>query len=396
MTRRHLFFTLAVAATCVGQPALATAQAVARASSSTSPNAVIGQYCVTCHNERLKTGGLVLENLDIEERSPEVAALREKIVRKVRAGVMPPARSPHPDKAVQVNLVSRLERINDREAELAPNPGRPLVHRLNRAEYANAVRDLLGIEIDGRALLPADDSSYGFDNVADVLSMSPSLLERYLLAARKISRIAVADPTLLPNVDLYKLSSSLLQMDRMSEDLPFGTRGGLSVRHHFPVDGDYEISVTLQRNSINLGKTIRGLDQDALIHILVDGRKMHEVVVTGSDLPKDPPGIERPLARVYNAALESSLRLRIPVKAGPHQVAVTFARSYWYVEGLGVGRLPLVSDGYNNGLVTDPESGRVDLEVASVEVFGPLQRRGGRGGARRSHLLVPAAAWRRQ
>ena len=202
--------------------------------------------------------------------------------------------------------------------------------------------------------------------------MSPTLLERYLLAARKISRIAVADPTLRPDVDSYMLPSSLLQMDRMSEDLPFGTRGGLSVPHHFPVDGEYEISVTLQRNSINLGKTIRGLDQDALIHILLDGRKVHEVVVRGSDLPKDPPGIERPLERVYNAALESSLRVRIPVTAGPHQLGATFARSYWYVEGLGVSRLPLASDGYNNGLVTSPDGGRIDLEVASVNVFGPF------------------------
>ena len=372
MLRPYLFFALTIATMLVGGPVLATAQDAARGSSSLSPNGVIEEYCVRCHNERQKTGGLVLENLDIEERSPDVAVVREKIVRKVRAGVMPPARSPRPDEAVQMSLVSRLERINDEAAELAPNPGRPLVHRLNRAEYSNAIRDLLGLAVDGRALLPADDSSYGFDNVADVLSISPTLLERYLLAARKISRIAVADPTLRPDVASYSLPSSLLQMDRMSEDLPFGTRGGLSVRHHFPVDGEYEISLTLQRNSINLGKTIRGLDQDALVHVLLDGRKVHEVVVRGSDLPKDPPGLQRPLQRKYNAAVESSLRIRIPVQAGPHQLGATFARSYWYVEGLGVDRLPLASDGYNNGLVTSPVGGRVDLEVASVDVFGPF------------------------
>src|SRR5262249_1278417 len=150
--------------------------------------------------------------------------------------------------------------INDKQAQLSPNPGRPIVHRLNRAEYANAVRDLLGITVDVRAMLPPDDSSYGFDNVADVLSISPSLLDRYLMAARKISRVAFGDRPMRAEVASYKLSSSMLQDDRMSEDLPFGTRGGISVGHYFPVDGEYELRVFLQRSSINVGTLIRGLD----------------------------------------------------------------------------------------------------------------------------------------
>src|SRR5207302_1027869 len=126
-------------------------------------------------------------------------ALREKVIRKVRSGVMPPTTALHPDRPTTASFVARLEAINNREAERAPNPGRPLVHRLNRAEYVNAIRDLLGIQIDGRALLPPDDSSYGFDNVADVLSISPGLLDRYLIAARKISRSALQDATVRPD-----------------------------------------------------------------------------------------------------------------------------------------------------------------------------------------------------
>ena len=135
----------------------------------------------------------VLESVDVERPSPDAAALREKIIRKLRAGAMPPARAVRPDEATLTALAERLEHINDEVAQTAPNPGRPVVHRLNRAEYANAIRDLLGIEINGAAILPADDSSYGFDNVADVLSMSPGLLDRYLHAARTISRIAVSE-----------------------------------------------------------------------------------------------------------------------------------------------------------------------------------------------------------
>src|SRR5437773_812975 len=125
---------------------------------------VVEKYCTGCHNNRLKTGGIVLEHIDLEQHSSQAAALREKVIRKLRAGAMPPARAARPDQGTLDSFVSRLESINDREAQLAPNPGRPVVHRLNRAEYTNAIRDLLGIEIDGRALLPSDDSSYGFDN----------------------------------------------------------------------------------------------------------------------------------------------------------------------------------------------------------------------------------------
>ena len=169
-------------------------------------------------------------------------------MRKLRTGLMPPDGRPRPDAATYASLVSHLETALDRAAETAPNPGWPAqVHRLNRAEYANAVRDLLGLEVDGRALLPADDSGYGFDNIGDVLTVSPGLMSRYMSAAAKISRRAIGDPTLRPGATMYKTSPLLLQEGRMSEDLPFGSRGGMAVRHHFPLDAEYVFRISLER-----------------------------------------------------------------------------------------------------------------------------------------------------
>jgi hypothetical protein len=339
----------------------------------TTPSAVhstTDKYCVSCHSTKLKTGGLVLENVDLEQASPDAAALREKMIRKLRAGAMPPARAARPDEATLTTLAEHLERINDGAAKAAPNPGRPIVHRLNRAEYANAVRDLLGIEIPAASILPADDSSYGFDNVADVLSVSPGLLDRYLHAARTISRLAVGDPTIRADVTSYKVNSSRLQDDRMSEELPFGTRGGLSVQHHFPTDGEYELRVTLQRNNTNMEGMIRGMDTDALIDVLMDGQRVREARVVAADIPREV-GIERYKERAYGEGIEKALSVRLPVKAGAHQIAVTMARSFSYGEGVLTDRYPLASDTYTNGLASDDRNGKIDLEIAVLDVVGP-------------------------
>ena len=159
----------------------------------------------------------------------------EKVAHKLRTGMMPPDGRPRPDATVYASLVSHLESALDQAWAANPNPGWPaVVHRLNRAEYTNAIRDLLGLAVDGRALLPADDSGYGFDNIGDVLTISPGLMARYMSAAAKISRLAVGDPTRRPGATMYKTSPLLLQEGRMSEDLPFGSRGGLAVRHFSP------------------------------------------------------------------------------------------------------------------------------------------------------------------
>src|SRR5262245_55123358 len=197
---------------------------------------LIATYCLTCHNEKLKTAGLVLEKLDAVGL-PSDSAIGEKVLKKLRADAMPPPGRPHPDAATRATFVSRLELALDGLTAAAPNPGRVAARRMNRSEYVNAVRDLLDLEIDGRAMLPPDDTGYGFDNIADVLSRSPSLLERYLLAADKISSLAVGNPRMRPDVMTYTVPKGLRQDDtRVSDGLPVGSRGGTAVRHLFPVD----------------------------------------------------------------------------------------------------------------------------------------------------------------
>src|SRR5687767_1388573 len=204
--------------------------------------AVLDRYCVTCHNEAAKARGSVpvaLDRLDLANVGANAAAW-EPAVRKLRAGLMPPAGSPRPDKATHDALASWLEGELDRYATSNPNPGRtePL-HRLNRTEYRNAIRDLLALDLDVSSLLPPDDSSYGFDNIAGVLKLSPTLLERYLNAAQKVSRLAVGSPGPEPAIDYFRIADDLSQ-DRHVDGMPLGTRGGTRVSYVFAMDGEYE------------------------------------------------------------------------------------------------------------------------------------------------------------
>jgi hypothetical protein len=204
-------------------------------------------YCDSCHTgpkaRKVNLEGLNLSNLN------QSGATWETLLRVLRARTMPPAGVPRPDEATYDVLVKAIEGERDRLVDARPVPGRPTLHRLNRAEYANAVRDLLALDIDVSELLPADDAGYGFDNIGDVLTVSPTLMERYLLAASKISRQAVGDTTMPPTYATYSLPHGLKQDDRMSEDLALGSRGGTVIQHRFPVDGEYEIQVEMQRGS---------------------------------------------------------------------------------------------------------------------------------------------------
>ena len=281
----------------------------ASSSAAASHRAVLDRYCVTCHNQRQRTAGLTLDTADVEQVRTD-AAVWEKVVRKLRTGLMPPVGRPRPTPAAYASLTSYLETALDRAAAREPNPGRLGVQRLNRAEYTNAVRDLLALPIDGRELLPADESGYGFDNIGDVLSVSPGLLERYVLAAAKISRSAVGDPTLRPSTALYKTSPLMLQDGRMSEDLPFGSRGGLAVRHHFPLDGDYVIRVSLDRN-LDGAPIRRGVH-----HLDVRLDRAH---VKRFTLGEQEEG------QAYNRReYKQPLEVRLSVKAGTHLVGVAF------------------------------------------------------------------------
>jgi hypothetical protein len=204
--------------------------------------ALLGQYCITCHNQRLKTAGLLLDSMDFDHVDKDAASW-EKVVRKIRTGMMPPSGARRPDRATLDAFAADLEGRLDHAVTPGASLDAPSLHRLNRTEYANAIRDLLALDVDAATLLPADASSEGFDNIADALGVSPSLIESYVSAAMKISRRAVGDRTLSPTQITYAAPGGLVQ-DKHIEGLPLGTRGGMLVHHTFPLDAEYEFSVT--------------------------------------------------------------------------------------------------------------------------------------------------------
>ena len=283
--------------------------------------------CVACHNQRLQTARLALDTADVSQIAAD-AGTWEKVVRKLRTGSMPPAGRPRPDASEARAFVTALESALDRAAASSMNPGRPAVHRLNRAEYANAIRDLLGIEVEVRTLLPADDADeHGFDNIADVLSVSPALLDRYMSAAKKVTRQALGRPLPGPAIQTYAVPRLLIQNARLSEDLPFASRGGLAVRHAFPLDGEYSIKIKLQTN---LYDYIRGLGRPHRLEVRVDGTRVAQFVVGGEDHGSPAPAsfagaiFGNPAWEKYAHDADAGLEARFTAKAGTRVVGVTF------------------------------------------------------------------------
>jgi len=276
---------------------------------------LLDKYCVTCHSDKLKTGGLSLQSADLA-KVPENAEIWEKVIRKIRVEAMPPQGMPRPDKATMDLFASSLENAIDREAAARPNPGHSALHRLNRSEYANAIRDLLALDVDTATLLPPDDESYGFDNIADVLKTSPSLLERYMSAAWNISRLAVGDPAIGATSNIYRARADLSQNEHI-DGLPLGTRGGIIVKHNFPLDGEYVIKVRLWRVTADM---IRGLEDQHQVEISVDGKRVKLERIGG---PED-----QHLSETNSGAscidIDNRLTVRVPVKAGPREVTATF------------------------------------------------------------------------
>ncbi len=295
----------------------------------TQHKAVVNRYCATCHNDRLRTGDLVLTQADMENPAAD-GAIWEKVVSKLRAKNMPPPGVPRPDDATYDSLATYLETELDRASEANPNPGRTVsAHRMNRAEYTNAIRDLLGLEIDGAALLPSDDSG-GFDNLGSLLSISPGLMEKYMSVAGKISRLAVGDTNLSPDVFTYPVSPYLVQGDRMSEDLPFGSRGGTAVRHHFPLDGEYVLKARLQRTD-GSGYII-GIAEPQYIDVRMDHARVELLRIGGENLGLSegsgaadavPPHFEQ---SQYERNADDELEVRFTAKAGTRLVQVTFLK----------------------------------------------------------------------
>ncbi|MBL8206349.1 MAG: DUF1592 domain-containing protein [Blastocatellia bacterium] len=203
--------------------------------------ALIEEYCVGCHNQKAKTADISVEGLDFNNVSKD-AAVWEKVLRKVRTGQMPPANLPQPKAQDVTSFVNWLETSLDKAAAANPNPGRPVAHRLNRAEYSNAIRDLLAVDVKPGAALPVDDSGYGFDNIGEVLTLSPALLEKYMSVARRVSRLAVGDPTIKPTEERFA-PPRITRSERISDDLPFYSRGGMSFQYYFPHDAEYLLRV---------------------------------------------------------------------------------------------------------------------------------------------------------
>ena len=356
------------------------------AAAPSEQRALLNRYCVTCHNERLRTAGLTLDTADVDAVS-EHAETWEKVVRKLRASAMPPQGMPRPDPATYDAFATYLETKLDRAAAANPNPGNAGIHRLNRTEYANVVRDLLAVEIDAVALLPADDSRHGFDNIGDVLTVSPLLSERYISAARKIARLAIGDPSIGAVVEAYEVPKYLYQDSRMSPDLPFGTQGGVAVQHNFPLDGEYEIQIRLHRNHREF---IRGLAEPHQLDVRLDGALVHQFTVGGDIQGKSAPvfstAAQGDIAQeLYERNADDALNIRFQAQAGRRLVGVAFLEEAMAVEG----QLAQRTTQYD---FTQYKGGKP--AVASVTISGPYNAAGAGETPSRQRLFVckPSAA----
>jgi mono/diheme cytochrome c family protein len=320
-----------------------TQPAAAAQTEAPAPRAVFDTFCVTCHNQRLKTAGLALDTLDVS--NPRASAeVWEKIIAKLQQGSMPPPGRPRPDAATYHAVAASMENDMDRAWAADPYPGRiGAVHRLNRAEYNNAIRDLFALDVDVKPQLPGDETADGsFDNFASSLSISTSHLERYLSIARQVTRLATGLPPATVASDRFEIPLHVIQDDQMSEDQPFGSRGGISVHHTFPVDGEYLIRVKLQREYQDY---LKGMGWAQKLDIRVDNTLQKRFSVGG-----EAPG--RPAAASYAGSGEPNfagdpewekymqltgdqgLEVRLRVNAGPHIVGVSFVREMWEPEGL--------------------------------------------------------------
>jgi hypothetical protein len=338
-----------------------------------TPRALLDKYCVTCHNSRTKIAGLTLDTADLTT-APNNAEMWEKVVRKLRTGAMPPLGMPKPDKARVDEFLNWLEGSIDKAAAAHPNPGRPALHRMNRAEYTNAIRDLLALDIDSSEFLPTDDASFGFDNVASVLGLSPALQERYISAAGKISRLAVGDPAISPIVDTYRVRSDISQDDHI-EGLPLGTRGGVLIHHNFPLDGEYAIKVKLLKSTVDL--LFGGNALDETLEIALNGDRIKTLTINPKkkDEPKKPDvkvaseGFDPAAAtKLSMSQPPDSLEARLFVKAGPQTLTVAFLKK----------TLAPVEDLVEpfERSTFDPSDPKGLPHVLSVSIGGPFEAKG--------------------
>jgi mono/diheme cytochrome c family protein len=341
---------------------------------------ILDQYCVTCHNSKANTAatqtGVVLDAVDLSSVASS-PAVWERVLRRLHAGTMPPQGARRLDEASSHTLTAFLESELDRADVAHPHPGRPLLHRLNRAEYANAVRDLLALDVDPSTLLPADDSAYGFDNIADVLGVSPALQERYLAAAETVSALAVGDIHQPTVTDTYVVRQDLSQNQHV-EGLPLGTMGGSLIRRWFPLDAEYEIKLRFFRT--NFGN-LRGLEHPHPVELAVDGTRVRYATIGGEGDLK--AAFEAPTQTADG--IDARFDVRLPLTAGPHAIAVAFVENAPLVD---TNRLqPFLRSSYD----TLDWTGRPHLD--RVTITGPLAAKGpGRTSSRaRVFTCHPAA-----
>ena len=343
------------------------------ASTSTEPaepRALFTEYCVTCHNERLRVADLTLDTVDLSNIG-EHAEVLEKVVRKMRAGAMPPPPRPRPDKSVYDGFRVWLEGELDRAALANPDPGRTeAFQRLNQTHYRNSIRDLLALDIDVSELLPGDaPDEHGFDNNAGALSFSPVLMERYVSAAHKISQLAVGTAPRGPVVATYDIPLTRNQDYHQGDDLPFGSRGGAAIRHTFPVAGEYLIKIKLQTNYVEYA---RGVDAPHEIEVSLDGELLQQFTVGG-----DAPGLPAPYSYAGNIRGDDEweafmmgftaegLEVQASVDGGPHVLGITFPRETWEQEGV----LQPALFGYSFAVNEMPDG---NPRLGSVEITGPF------------------------
>jgi len=350
----------------------------------------IDRYCVTCHNETLQTASLMLDRANLS--NPEDApALWEKVLLKLRTRSMPPVGLPRPDELFYVSFSNYLENTLDSLAETNPNPGRSVsAHRLNRTEYTNAVRDLLGVKIDGAELLPPDNSG-DFDNLGELLSVSSVLMEKYLSVARQVSQLALGDASISTDTNEYTISPFLFQNDRMSEDLPFGTRGGLAANHRFPLTGHYEFNLRLLRTD-GTGFVI-GLGKPNRLEIRIDGKRVSLLTIGGENIGQalgnantfndGPPDFDQ---AQYERTADEKLRVLLPMEGGEHLVQVAFLEENFASES------PVPSRNFKNYTTARLGGGYdrawADPAVSSITITGPFDIKGTGHTASREKIFV--------
>ena len=381
-----MFRTLALGLGATVSGVLAAAEAPRATDDVAAQRELLDRYCVSCHNQaivglpatagesllfaQLRELGLALDTENLANLA-ENPALWEKVVRKLRVGAMPPPHNPRPDKASYEGFRAWLEAGLDQAAAARPDPGRTeAFHRLNQTEYRNAVRDLLALDIDAGELIPPDPpDQHGFDNNAEVLSLSPALMEAYVSAAHRIAELAVGAAPRASRSSTHEVPLNLIQNDRLSENLPFGSRGGAAIEHLFPVDGNYRVTVRLQTNYVDF---VRGYDAPHEIEVSLDGEHLRTFAFGG-----DAPGTPAPYSYAGNirgsddweefmmALAGDGFEFEFAAKAGPRVVAATFPREMWEPEGILQPRL----FGYHLAVTELPDA---NPSLGSIAIEGPL------------------------